>query len=115
MSYQVGSICYDTAAAAAAASASSQIGSFVRQGEVSYVVNASSVDGASITYSLAPVGGGSPVVVTASYTAQPCGLITAGDAVNLSWMVVLVWAATWAVKFIATAVHDWGNQHGHNT
>ncbi|WP_157755032.1 hypothetical protein [Variovorax boronicumulans] len=115
MSYQVGSACYDTAAAAAAASASSQVGSFVRQGEVSYVVNASSVDGTSITYSLAPVGGGSPVVVTSPYAAQPCGLLTASDAVDLSWLVVAVWAAVWAVKFIATAVHDWGNQHGHNT
>lgn len=112
MSYQVGSACYDTAVAAAAASASSQVGSLIRHGETSYVVNASSVEDASITYALTPLGGGSPMVVVAPYSAQPCGLLTTGDAVQLSWMVVAVWAAVYGVKFIATAVQGWGDQHG---
>ncbi|MNL03975.1 hypothetical protein D3C87_1245290 [compost metagenome] len=112
MSFQVGSTCYDTEVAAAAASVSSQIGAFVQHGGTSHVVNASSVDGSSITYTLTPVGGGVPVTLVAPYTAQPCGLLTAGDAVEMSWLVVAVWAATWGIKFMATALHDWGNQHG---
>jgi hypothetical protein len=112
VSYQVGSACYDTALMASQASASSQVGAVVVHGTTSYVVNASSSDGASITYALAPVSGGASLTVVSPYTAQPCNMLTHQDGLQLGWLVAGVWVAAWAIKFMVIAVKDWGDQHG---
>jgi len=112
VSYQVGSACYETPEAAASAAASAQVGGIVQNGAVSYVVNASSVDGSSITYVLSPVAGGVPLTVVAPFTAQPCGMLGTADAVQMGWLVAAAWCGVWAVKFMATAIKDWGDQHG---
>lgn len=112
MSFQVGSACYDTAAMAAEVSASAQVGAVVSHGSQSYVVNASSSDGSSITYAFTPIGGGSAFTVVAPYTAQPCRLLTHQDGMTIGWLLAGVWFATWAIKFMAVAIKDWGDQHG---
>lgn len=104
MTYQVGSACYPTAEAAAAASASSSVGSVVTHGGAAYVVGVDGVTSDSITYGLQPVGGGVPLQVVAVYNAQPCGLLTAADGITLGWMVAAAWIAVYAVKFIAAAL-----------
>jgi len=111
-SFQVGSACYPTAEAAAKAAASAQIGTLVPHGSSSYVVNASSADGTSITYVLAPVAGGTAITVVAPYTAQPCGLLDLQDGLQIGWMVAAVWLLTKAVLVVKDAITGWGDQHG---
>lgn len=99
--FQVGSLCYHTEAAAAAASASSQLGSIVTRAGELYSVNVTAVTSNSITYAFSPLSGGVAFSQTTAYTPQPCGLLTPGDALELSWMVAAAWIAAYAVIFLA--------------
>lgn len=113
MSFQVGSACYDTALQAAQAEASSQVGAVVEHGSAAYVVDVSGVSGTSITYSLYPVAGGVAVTSAVPYSAQPCNLLTGSDGLAMSWAVVGVWIAVYAVMFIARALRgDTGGDYG---
>lgn len=112
MSYQVGSACYPTAEAAASASASSVVGSVVTHGGAAYVVGIGDVTSDSITYALQPVGAGTPMMLTASYAPQPCGLLTGADGLTLGWMVGGVWLAVYAVSYLRRALFDGGGDDG---
>lgn len=104
MSYQVGSACYETTIQAASASASAQVGSLVQISGAPHVAALSGNTGSVLEWTFVPVVGGPSVVVSAPYTAQPCGLLQASDAVSMSWMVVAVWLAAYSLLFIARAV-----------
>lgn len=104
MAFQVGSACYDTAAQAAQAQASSLAGGVVVHGSAAYVVGVSAVSDTSITYTFAPVGGGATISQVAAYDAQPCNLLTGADGLTLGWAVAAAWLATWAVMFLARAL-----------
>lgn len=104
MSYQVGSACYSTPAVAAAASSSVVLGSVVQHGGAAFVVDVSSVTASSITYSFTPVAGGAAVVVVSPYTAQPCGLLDASDAIELGWGVAAIWLGVYGVMFLGRSI-----------
>lgn len=106
MAYQVGPACYAEASAALAAIASGQIGAVVQHGGAAYVVDASSIGAASITYSLTPVAGGAALTVVSPVTVQPCGLLDWQDGLFLGWAVAGAWLATAAVLFLKRAVHE---------
>lgn len=112
MSFQVGSACYPTPEAAAAASASSMVGSIVSHGGSAYVVNVDGVDAAAIYYSFTPVIGGTTTYMEFVHTPQPCGLLGADDAVQMGWLVAGVWVVVYCVKFIARVVRDMSNDRG---
>lgn len=115
MSYQVGSACYATAQEAAQVSASSQLGSIIQDGIYSYVVDAASVSGTSIQYQLTTVGSGISHSVTSSYTAQPCNLLQAADALTIGWGVVGAWIAAFALLFITRALRgETGDNYGNS-
>ena len=106
-SYQVGDACYPTPSAAAMASASTVSGSFVARGTTLYQVNVTGVTDTSISYRFTPaVVTGTVVNQTINYTAQPCGLLVASDAVSLGWMIAAVWVGVYALKFLARVVRD---------
>jgi len=104
MSYQVDAACYASALEAAQVSASKSVGSVVQHGSVSYIVDASSVSGSSITYSLYPIGGGASLVTVSPYTAQPCNMLQLSDGLEIGWMVGAAWIAAFAVLFITRAL-----------
>jgi len=106
MAFQVGAFCYGDAQAAAAASASSQVGAVVQHGGAAYVVNASAVAAGQITYSLAPIDGGAPLTVASPYSAQPCMLLDWQDGLVLGWGVAGVWLAVLAVMILRRGVHE---------
>lgn len=104
--FQVGSACYSTAAAANAATASAQSGAVVTSGGAARVVTVTAVDGSSITYTYHGLDG-STVVQTVQHSPQPCGLLTASDAVDIGWLIGGAWLAVYAVMFLARAFwHD---------
>lgn len=104
MGYQVGGSCFGDAATAAAVSASSQAGAVVVVGSAAYGVEVSGVSGASISYALHPVGGGSSLSLSVPFNAQPCGLLEWSDGLALGWAVAGVWLATFAVLMLRKAV-----------
>lgn len=113
MSYQVGAACYPTPTAAAQASASSQIGQIVPHGTTSYIIDATGSDATSITYVLAPVGGGVAITVVAPYTAQPCNMLTMDDGLLMGWMVAAAWIGAYALLFITRALRgETGGEYG---
>lgn len=112
MAYQVGTACYATATQAAQAAASAQVGAVTQHASTSYFINAASVDATSITYTLTPVGGGTALTVTAPFTAQPCGLLTFQDGMQMGWLIAAAWIATFAVVTLRHAVSGWGDQSG---
>ena len=112
MSFQVGSACYPSELAAAAASASSMAGGVVSHAGSAYAVDVTGVTASSISYTFTPISGGAPVVLVAPYTPQPCGLMGAADAVQLGWLVAGVWVTVYCVKFIARVVREMANERG---
>lgn len=102
---QAGAHCYSTASAAAAAVASGEAGQVVPGGSVVYVVDASA-SGASITYTLSPVGGGSPVTLDYTPTFPECQLLDWSDGLQLGWLVAAAWLAVAAVLFLRKAAHE---------
>lgn len=113
MNYQVGSACYGTQEQAAQASASSMVGAVVQHGGSAYAVNASSASATAIEYSLSPVGGGTAITISAPYSAQPCGLLTSSDALQMGWMLMAVWVGVYALMFLARALRgETGGEYG---
>lgn len=113
MSYQVGSACYQTQADAAAAAASAQIGSFVQHAAAAYVVDATASDAISITYSLQPVDGGTPLTIASPYTAQECRLLTADDGLVLGWLIAGIWLAAYGLLFLTRGLRgETGDNYG---
>lgn len=106
MAYQVGSTCYSDASAALSAMASAQAGAVVVHGGAAYVVDASSVTTSSITYTLLPVAGGSPIASTVALTPLPCGLLDWQDGLSLGWGVATAWVLTAAVMHLRKAAHQ---------
>lgn len=102
---QAGSTCFSTPAAAAAAVASGEAGQVVSGGSVVYVVDAAA-SGASITYTLLPVGGGTPVTLDFTPTFPDCQLLDWADGLQLGWLVAAAWLAVAAVLFLRKAVHE---------
>lgn len=104
--FQAGSACYHTAAAANAATASAQSGAVVTSSGTARIVTVTAVDDSSITYTFHGIDG-STVAQTVSHVPQPCGLLTASDAVEVGWMIAGAWLAVYAVMFLARALwHD---------
>lgn len=112
MNYQVGSVCYPTAEAAAAASASSVVGSIVNHGGSAYVVNVDGVTSEFVYYSFTPVIGGVTTYMEFAYTPQPCGMLGADDAITMGWMVGAAWLGAYALMFLGRVVRDMVNERG---
>lgn len=106
MAFQVGPFCYGDAVAAVQAIASAQVGTVVVHGGAAYVVDAASVTGESITYSLQPVAGGSALTATVAVTPQPCGLLDWQDGLALGWGVAVAWIAVAAIMVARRGVHE---------
>ena len=103
---QVGSTCYSSDAAAVAAIASAEVGKVVPAGATVYVVDAAPASDASITYTLNPIGGGTPLVSTVAVVVQPCQMLDWSDGLALGWGVAGVWLATFAVLILRKAAHS---------
>ncbi len=104
MGFQVGSACYETAEAAAAASASAVGGTLHQVGQHLYAVQVASVGADRITYTLHGISSSGTTTVAVPYTAQPCGLLSAADGVALGWQVASVWVVAWSAMLIARAM-----------
>lgn len=104
--FQAGAACYSSPAGALSALASSQVGAVIVDGGTARVVGVQSVTDTAITYTLTPLAGGAPLVSTVTLQPQPCGLLTAFDALSLSWAIVLVWLAAWGLSVLARSI--WG-------
>lgn len=108
MAFQVGSACYETAEAANAAAASSQVGANLSHGGSVVVVDVAAVTASTITYTYTPLGG-SPVSQTVSATPMPCGLLGAADAQVLGWGVVGAVLSAYVVMFLTRGLRDHGD------
>jgi hypothetical protein len=102
---QVAGTCYGSDSAAVAAIASGEVGKVVSAGSVVYVVDAAPGAGNSITYTLKPVGGGTPLVTTASVEIPPCMLLDWSDGLALGWAVAGVWISVALVLHLREAAH----------
>lgn len=105
MSYQVGSTCYPSPAAAAQASSSAVVGSIVPLGSALYVVDVQAVSDTSITYSFSDVQTSTSFTKVAPFTAAPCGLLDTSDGILIGWGVALAWIVTAAVVHMKRGVH----------
>ncbi len=103
MSYQVHTACYPTPEAAASVSASASLGAIVHRGGDAYAVDAASVNATSITYTLSPMAGGTPITTVVPYTAQPCQLLSLQDGLQMGWMIAGAWIGAYALMFLARA------------
>jgi len=104
---QVAGTCYSSDDAALAVIASQEVGKVVSAGSSVYVVTAGAGAGRSITYTLTPIGGGTPItqVVPVDFPAG-CNLLDWSDGTALGWAVALVWFAVAAVLHLRDAAHN---------
>lgn len=103
---QVAGTCYSSESAAVAAIASGEVGKVVSAGSIVYVVDAVPGSGKSITYTLKPIGGGTPLVTTASVEIPPCMLLDWSDGMALGWAVAGVWIVVAVVLHLREAAHS---------
>lgn len=108
MSFQVRDACYSSAIVAARAAASSMGGSVVTHNGSVHVVEVQDVSSNSISYAFHPVGGGLPLISVIPHNPQECGLLTAQDGLELAWLVVGAWIATYCVMFLVRIVKGEG-------
>lgn len=99
--FQAGAACYSSPASALSALASSQVGAVIVDGGTARVVGVQSVTDNAITYTLTPLVGGTPLVSTVPLQPQPCGLLTASDALSMAWAIVGVWVLAWGFSALA--------------
>lgn len=114
--FQAGAACYSSPASALSALASSQVGAVIVEGGTARVVGVQSVTDTAITYTLTPLAGGAPLVSTVQLQPQPCGLLTASDALSMAWAIVAVWLVAWGLSVLARYIwresetsSDYGN------
>jgi len=103
---QIGSVCYPSSEAAAAAASSNEVGSIVQVGGVSYVVDVAAVSASSITYNFSDVGSGASFQKVAPFTAPPCGLLDTSDGLAMGWGVATAWLVTAGVLFLRRGLHE---------
>jgi len=108
MAFQAGSACYDTAEAANAALASSQVGANLEHGGTVVVVDVAGVTATTITYSYTPLGGTASSQTFAA-TPQPCVLMGAEDAVVMGWGIALAVLGAYCLMFLTRGLRDHGN------
>jgi hypothetical protein len=101
---QVGDTCYPSELAANNAIASSQIGRIVQVGTASYVVDSTSQTATQITYQLRHVASTAVINKTSVVTPVACQALTAGDALEMSWLIVAAWVGVFALMFITRAL-----------
>lgn len=111
--YQVGSVCYPSQEAAAAASVSDLPGQ-VFSAEPTCLVSYNAViqgAGASTQIRFEPsrVGGSSCTASallarTNDYKAQACQLVDVDDALAMGWVVVAAWVGIYALRLLANVV-----------
>ena len=100
---QAGAVCYPTNEAAALAVGSAQVG---QNWDGSLVVSVSYVAD-KLQYLMQDATGQTSVrEIPVSFPA--CQLLDYGDAFQLSWAVVAVWAVAWGVKALTRVVHGSG-------
>ena len=127
MGYGYRGACYDTIAEAAEAQCAGEFPKYVARNTGSNMVNAQHLEptickgwnasGAlriQSADSLCPSNGQACVLTQFAETTVPSQLVTCsgtydreismGDAITLSWLVVAVWVAAFAVRFVARAV-----------
>lgn len=103
---QVGSTCYSSDAAAVSSIASAESGKVVPAGATVYVIGAVPGSDRSITYTLSPIGGGTPLIHTATVDVQPCQLLDWSDGMALGWAVAGVWLLVAAVLHLREVAHS---------
>lgn len=118
--YQVDGACYETALAGATAVAARINGTFVTHTGSAYQVNVTAVNPpggitgnfASLAIHFVPISG-SGIQQTRIVYHLPCVEPTMADGIQIGWLVVAAWAATYAIMFLAKALRgETGGTYG---
>lgn len=104
MGWQVGEQCYADQLGAARASVSGEVGKVLSSGAAVYVVDVSDVTATSATVVLQPFGGGTPITQTVVISVQPCELLDTADGVWMGGALLVAWAATFGVRYLAEVI-----------
>lgn len=104
--WQVGGTCYSTKTEALAASASSQNGKVVEHAGAAHLVTINAVNSDSVQYSLTPLAGGNPVIITVPQSPTQCNLLTLADGQVIGWAVAAGWIGVFLIKSLLFARPD---------
>jgi len=102
--YQTGADCVNTQLEAAQYQANQNEGATVQIGTNQYIISVTSVTASNITYVFNRVSGTPNITKSITPTFQPCTKLTPQDSIDLAWLVVGVWVATYAIKVLFRAV-----------
>lgn len=99
--FQHGATCFDSAATVNQLIGAGNAGGVVRLGDKVYLTSVASFTDTSITYDFTPTDGSAHILQTLQTTPPPCGLLTGADALQIGWMIALVWLTVYAITFIS--------------
>ena len=106
MPWQVEGACYATQLDAVRAAVSAEVGKVVTLGTQAYVVDVTATTATSATYLLRCVSCTTNIAKVIPVASQPCGLLDWPDAVSLSWALVAVWLAVYALRYLSKVVRS---------
>lgn len=97
MGFQQGDRCFQTVEEAASYAGAQSMGQWVGNAGLTF----DGYTGAALRYTL--TGAAGTTTVDVPYRPQQCRLVETGDALTLTWAVVAVWAAAYAIRVAASA------------
>lgn len=103
MAYQFDGVCYPDPDATLSAMAASVSGGVVDVGGVPYALDVTPSAG-NLMYSGVRLDNTGTFSKTVTVTLQPCQLLTGADALEMSWMVVGVWAVVFGLLMLRRGV-----------
>ena len=108
MSFQVGSVCYDTALAATNAIGSAQSGMVVQLGSDVYTVSYLPMKSQAYLayYVLTSFRTGNVIIRAVSINHVPCSLIGTSESLLLGWSIACVWLVAAAIKTLNRGIHE---------
>lgn len=103
MSYQFDGVCYPDPDSTLSAMAAGLSGGVVDVGGVPYALDVTPSAG-NLLYSGVRLDNTGTFTKTVTVTLQPCQLLTLQDGLQLSWMVIGIWAVVFALLMLRRGV-----------
>lgn len=99
--YQHGAACFASKSSANSAAAANEVGKIIQTPSGPAVVDLIELSDNSITYAIRDLTTSQSTIATVSVNPPECQLMSLDDGLSIGWQIAAVWAAAFALKFLA--------------
>lgn len=99
--YQHGAACFPSKSSANSAAAANEVGKIIQTANGPAVVDLIELSDNSITYAIRDLTTSQSTISTVTVNPPECQLMSLDDGLSIGWQIAAVWAAAFALKFLA--------------